>query len=175
MSLNRVNFRNANRARGVHGMLPPNQVVGRLGGTGVAQVIGIDQLGFALRASGTLGQIGGQSPAAFHDLQCSPATLVSGVPTNCGFLALAAGTWDVEGTVTFNPSLAGAATFTRAVAGISQVSATLPAPPALGGYADINGGFSIVLPALTISTGVCRVTIPGGGGGVYLVAEAVWS
>jgi hypothetical protein len=175
MSLNRVNFRNNNRARGTHGKLPPYQVVGRLGGTGTAQVIGLDQLGFALRATGSLGQIGGQSPSAFHDLQCPPVTLVSGVPTNCGFLALAAGSWDVEGTVTFNPSLSGAVTFTRAVAGLSQASATLPAPPALGGYADINGGFSIVLPALTISTGMCRINIPNGGGVVYLVAEAVWS
>ncbi len=97
-------------------------------------------------------------------------SLTSSAAANCTSFSLAAGTWDVQGTITFVP--AGSTVVTYGVAGISTTSATLPAG---------NTGASVQIPgsntagvALGISTPVVRLAVASTTT-AYLVGFSVFS
>lgn len=101
----------------------------------------------------------------------SAVAITTGSAANVTSISLTAGDWDVEGVVNFLP--AGTTTQTDIVGGISQTSATLPTPPASGGYSrlqvSIPAGAENALPV-----GRTRISLAGTTT-IYLVARSTFA
>ncbi|PTB28843.1 hypothetical protein C9I56_11170 [Paraburkholderia caribensis] len=104
----------------------------------------------------------------FQKASTTGTALTSGTTANVASLPLAAGTWDVSGTVVFNP--AAATILETIIAGVSSSSATLSTPDtyqeqqlALSG----NSPFNLLAPTTRI--------VLANAATVYLVAQATFT
>jgi hypothetical protein len=126
----------------------------------------MEHAGYTAQAPGAYKQI---SPvASFTQADTIGTALTTGVTANVASLPLAAGSWDVSGTVVFNP--ASTTVLETIIAGVASASATLGTPAT---YQEEqltlvgNGSIALLAPATRI--------VLANAATVYLAAQATFN
>lgn len=160
------------KVRGIQSPVKPGFLIGRIsgGGLGDAQLIPISD-GQNPPGGSVVQAFGG---GIFIEEVSSLVTLTSGVPANVISTGLLpAGTWDLAGSLIFDPGNVSLSTFTLAIAALSLSPNTIPTPPNGGGYASATGSLSITsLLALTIGPTRFTLSTPST---IWLVAQATFT
>jgi hypothetical protein len=87
----------------------------------------------------------------------SATSLTNNTAKNLCSIALSAGDWDVNGTISFTPNAA--TTITQWCGWCSSTSATVPSPPAAGGIFQILYSTALTGVAATYPTGTMRFSV----------------
>ena len=162
--------------------VPPGSTIGRKHGSKNKrlQVISQAELAQQFVSSGLLvapaqvGGIGAPVAAPIFVPADGLDILTSGVPAVVCSFPLAAGSWDISGSMTFNPNGAASVSFTDAIVAINT-SPVIPTGigPHGGGYAEMTSSMSTSGPT-TIATAVMRLVLVAPAT-VYLLAQATFS
>ena len=166
--------------RGVRGIRQPGPggtLIGRRAGTGAVEFLTFQDLAnYVVHQSGLVNPAFPSSSLVQPQLVHADgfAVLLSGVTTVVCSFNLPEGTWDISGSITFDPNGAAASMFNQAIVAISQSPVVLPSPPNGGGYAAHSGVLS-TSTTTTLTTAVMRFTALSLSTPIYLLAQATFA